>query len=224
MIEKSLSYKYKVYEKIKEEIITGVYTQGEVLNERKLSETMGVSRTPIREALQMLSTDGWVVNEPYKGTVVRTFDINYVMNAQKVRRVLEILVIEDAVSKISDKNIQELNRILEKQEHWLENYNPKEFMKLDRQFHEKLYYLSKNEILQDLLKNLNDIIRFYGIKVLMVPERNKETLNEHKAILDAIKKRDIEKAKISMDYHLLKTGEAIYKYTFEENGPLESIH
>ena len=81
MIEKNVSYKYKIYEKIKEDIITGVYSQGEVLNERQLSETLGVSRTPIREALQLLSFDGWVVKEPYKGTVVRTFDIDYVMNA-----------------------------------------------------------------------------------------------------------------------------------------------
>ena len=84
MIEKNVSYKYKIYEKIKEDIITGVYSQGEVLNERQLSETLGVSRTPIREALQLLSFDGWVVKEPYKGTVVRTFDIDYVMNAQRL--------------------------------------------------------------------------------------------------------------------------------------------
>jgi len=216
MIEKSLSYKFKVYDKIKEDIITGVYSQGEVLNERKLAETMGVSRTPIREALQLLNTDGWVVNEVYKGTVVRTFDVDYVMNAQKVRRVLEILAVEDAVANINDVEIIDLSNILNKQEHWLKNYNPTEFMKLDREFHEKIYYLSNNTILQDLLKNLNDIIRFYGIKVLMFPERNKTTLKEHQAILNAIKKRNANLAKEAMDYHLLMTGKAIYKYTIEK--------
>lgn len=218
MIEKSLSYKYKVYNQIKEDIVTGVYVQGEVLNERKLAETMGVSRTPIREALQMLSTDGWVVNEPYKGTVVRTFDLDYVMKAQKVRKVLETLAIEEAVNNISDKDIKELNKILDKQERWLIDYNPKEFMKLDRDFHEKIYSLSKNQILQELLENFNDIIRFYGIKVLMVPERNRTTLKEHRAVLDAIEKRDINLSKEAMGYHLQMTENAIFKYTFEKTG------
>ncbi|SNT27294.1 DNA-binding transcriptional regulator, GntR family [Anaerovirgula multivorans] len=217
MIEKSISYKYKVYEKIKEDIIIGVYSQGEVLNERKLAETMGVSRTPIREALQLLNSDGWVVNEPYKGTVVRTFDVDYVMNAQKVRRVLEISAIEEAMNNIDDEDIKELTAVLRKQEECLNNYNPTEFMKLDREFHEKIYYLSKNDILFDLLQNFNDIIRFYGIKVLLVPERNKTTLIEHLNILDAIKERNVYLAKEAMDHHLLMTGKAIHKYTIGTN-------
>ena len=217
MIEKSVSYKYKVYEKIKEDIIVGVYSQGEVLNERKLAEIMGVSRTPIREALQLLNSDGWVVNEPYKGTVVRTFDMDYVMNAQKVRRVLEIAAVEDAINNIKDKDLQEMADILRRQGECIKNYNPTEFMKLDREFHEKIYFLSNNEILFDLLTNFNDIIRFYGIKILMVPERNKDTLQEHLNILNAIKERNVELAKEAMGYHLLMTGKAIYKYTMAAN-------
>lgn len=213
MIEKSVSYKYKVFEKIKEDIITGVYSQGEVLNERQLAETLGISRTPIREALQMLCSDGWVVKEPYKGTVVRTFDANYVMKAQKVRRVLELLAIEDAMANISDKDIEELSEILHKQKLCLNNYNPAEFMKLDRDFHERIHALSKNEILLDLLQNLNDIIRFFGIKVLLVYERSIGTLQEHLNILEGIKLRNVELAKRAMDYHLLKTNEEILKYT-----------
>lgn len=212
MIEKNVSYKYKIYEKIKEDIITGVYSQGEVLNERQLSETLGVSRTPIREALQLLSFDGWVVKEPYKGTVVRTFDIDYVMNAQKVRRVLETLAIEDAMENIKDGDIEELCRILNEQKLCLNNYDPTEFMKLDREFHEKIYDLSNNEILINLLQNLNDIIRYFGIKVLTRPERSKTTLQEHLNVLDGMRAGNVRLAKEAMSYHLLKTGEEIYKY------------
>ncbi|MDF2519776.1 MAG: transcriptional regulator, GntR family [Clostridia bacterium] len=213
MIEKQLSYKYKVYQKIKEDIITGVYSQGEVLNERKLAETMGISRTPIREALQLLSTDGWVVNEVYKGAVVRTFDINYVMNIQKVRKALEILAVEDAVLNIDSRGIKDLDSIILKQEKCLTNYNPKEFMKLDREFHEKIYSYSQNDVLISLLMNINDIIRYFGIKILMVPERNVYTLAEHQAVLDGMKEKDSVKAKRAMENHMIFTSEAILKYT-----------
>lgn len=216
MIKKPLSYKDIVYEKIKEDIITGVYSQGEVLNERNLADELGVSRTPIREALQLLKMDGWVINELYKGTIVRTFDVEYVMNAQKVRKVLEMLAVEDAITNISDKNIYNLIEILDEQEKWLSNYDPAEFMKLDRKFHETIYLLSNNDILLNLLQNLNDIIRFFGIKVLMIPERSTATIMEHKRILEAIKNKNVNLAKKSMDYHLSMTGDAIYKYAMKQ--------
>lgn len=213
MIEKQLNYKYKVYEKIKEDIITGVYSQGEILNERKLAESMGISRTPIREALQMLNIDGWVVNEVYKGAVVRTFDISYVMNVQKVRRALELLAIEDTIPNIDAQGIDELEDIIDRQERALTDYNPTVFMRLDREFHEKIYSFSKNDVLLKLLSNINDIIRYFGIKVLTVSERSISTLDEHKAVLDAIKQKNLDLAKKAMEHHMLMTSNAIYKYT-----------
>lgn len=216
MIEKPLSYKQVVYERIKEDIITGEYSQGDVLNERKLAQEMGVSRTPIREAIQLLSMDGWVINEIHRETTVRTFDVGYVMDAQKVRKALEMLAVEDAIKNLSDGDIKKLDLILNKQEDLLKNYNPTEFMKLDREFHESIYLLSDNEILLNLLKNLNDIIRFFGIKVLTIPERSKSTIIEHKGILEAIKNRDIDLAKKQMEHHLSMTGNAIFKYAIKE--------
>lgn len=209
MIEKSISYKTKVYNYVKEGIIRGHYQQGEALNERKLSEELGVSRTPIREALQSLATDGWVVNEPYKESVVRTFNVEYVLNAQKVRRALEILAVEDAVLNMTAEQKDRLRFYYEKQEENIRDYDPVVFMEYDRAFHEEIYRSSKNFILQDLLKNLNDIIRYFGIKVLMYPERSQETLYEHKGVLDAILEGNIERAREAMDNHLSRTGEAI---------------
>lgn len=212
MIEKQLSYKFKVYEKIKEDIITGVIPQGEILNERKLSEELGISRTPIREALQLLNRDGWLIIETYKGAVVRTFDMDYVEKVLKVRGSLEILAVVDATNNATKADLEYMNGILDKQEKSFIDYNPTDFMILDRQFHEKIYALSKNEILISLLGNLNDIIRFFGIKALRQPERNKSTLKEHRDILNSMGNRDIEVAKKNMEYHMQQTSANIYKY------------
>lgn len=63
MVEKQLAYKYQVYNEIKKGIMSGVYPAGSVMNERKLSEELGISRTPIREGLQLLARDGWILME-----------------------------------------------------------------------------------------------------------------------------------------------------------------
>ena len=95
MIEKQLPYKYKVYEIIKEDILSGKYRAGEELNERELAETMGVSRTPVREAIQMLEHNGWVSIETYKGAVIRSFGRKYLADLMKVRTALELSAVED---------------------------------------------------------------------------------------------------------------------------------
>lgn len=216
MFEKPTSYRAKVYEFLKEEIIRGEIKQGEALNERKLAEQLGISRTPIREALQMLATDGWVLYEPYRETVVRTFDLNFISDAQKVRRALEILAVEEAVEHLTEDEKKRLQSIYSQQSKVIENYDPVEFINFDRQFHELLYNASHNAILQDLLSNLSDIIRYFGIKVLLVPERSEETLKEHRKVLEAILAGNVEEATEAMKYHLTKTGEALVSMTEHE--------
>ena len=78
MVQKAQPYKYQVYNEIKRGILKGQYVPGDVLTERRLSEEMGISRTPIREAMQMLEHDGWLGVETYKGALVREFDLEYV--------------------------------------------------------------------------------------------------------------------------------------------------
>lgn len=217
MIEKTISYRYKVYEQIKEDIITGVYSQGEVLNERKLSEKLGVSRTPIREAFQLLNVEGWLVYEPYKGTIVRTFSEDYVNNLLSVRKALEILAVEEAIKNITEDDMEVLVHLFEEHERSLNILNENESMKYDSKFHEKICQISNNKINQNLLNNLNDIIRFYGIKSLKVNIRKKYTILEHKAILQAIIERDIDEAREAMEHHIHMAGKSIIHSLSDKN-------
>lgn len=217
MIEKTISYRYKVYEQIKEDIITGVYSQGEVLNERKLSEKLGVSRTPIREAFQLLNVEGWLVYEPYKGTIVRTYNEDYVNNLLSVRKALEILAVEEAIKNITEDDIKDLSHLFEEHERSLNILSENESMKYDSKFHEKICRISNNKINQNLLSNLNDIIRFYGIKSLKANFRKKYTILEHKAILQAIIERDIDEAKEAMEHHIYMAGKSIKNFLSDKN-------
>lgn len=212
VVQKAQPYKYQVYDEIKKGILKGQYMPGDVLNERRMSDEMGISRTPIREAMQMLSHDGWLIMETYKGVIVREFDLEYVREVLKVRKALEILAVEDAVSNAAEEDLKELNHITECQSDLLNHYDEYEFIELDRRFHKKIYELSHNQILQSLLNNFNDIISFFGIRALQQKERKITTLDEHYKILDAIRKKDTGAAMAAMEVHMSETYKNIEGY------------
>lgn len=207
MIEKQLPYKYKVYEIIKKDIIGGTYKAGDELNERTLSEALGVSRTPIREAIQMLQHDGWVVMETYKGAVIRSFDQKYLYELMRVRTALELCAVEDAVRNISPESLEEIEQAYRRQaEAGGSGQTPTfQFIQLDRAFHQAVYRLSGNKTLIDLLDNLNDMICVAGIRALGSDVRRQETLAEHQAILQAIRQKDPRAAVRAMREHMDQT-------------------
>ncbi|WP_125144509.1 GntR family transcriptional regulator [Clostridium transplantifaecale] len=205
MVQKAQPYKYQVYDEIKRGILKGQYMPGDVLTERKLSDEMGISRTPIREAMQMLAHDGWLVMETYKGAVVREFDLEYVLEVLKIRKSLEMLAVEDAVLNLTDRDLEELEEIAQCQRDMLNHYDEYDYIEMDRKFHQKIYELSHNRTLQGLLNNFNDIISFFGIRALKQKERKITTMEEHQKILDAVKRRDAGAAVRAMEDHMSKT-------------------
>lgn len=205
MVQKAQPYKYQVYDEIKRGILKGQYMPGDVLTERKLSDEMGISRTPIREAMQMLAHDGWLVMETYKGAVVREFDLEYVLEVLKIRKSLEMLAVEDAVLNVTDRDLEELEEIARCQRDMLNHYDEYDYIEMDRKFHQKIYELSHNRTLQGLLNNFNDIISFFGIRALKQKERKITTMEEHQKILDAVKSREAGAAVRAMEDHMSKT-------------------
>ena len=217
MLEKQQPYKYKVYEVIKTGILTGEYKSGTVLNERKLSADLGISRTPVREALLMLEQDGWLQAETYKGTVVRKFDEKYFHEILEIRKCLELLAIRNAIPRI-------LEQIQREQTEVLKEYEDNAFILVDRKFHKYIYELSGNEELVHLLANYYDIFRFLGMRAVTgSKQRQLTTLTEHQSILDALKKKDTDAAVAAMITHMEQTEknvilqlEAIEKATAEQ--------
>ena len=167
MVQKQLSYKYQVYNELKKGILTGQYPPGSVMNERKLSEEMGISRTPIREGLQMLARDGWLQMETYKGAVVREFDPHYMWELSRIRYALELSAAEDAVKNMTDQGLERLRQIQAAQREDLSNYNVDEFIRHDREFHSCIYEMSLNRELMKLASNYYDVFRFLGMQAVM---------------------------------------------------------
>lgn len=206
MVEKQLAYKYQVYNEIKKGILSGLYPAGSVMNERRLSEELGISRTPIREGLQLLSRDGWLLMETHKRAVVREFDPHYMWELIRVRSALELSAVEDAVKNMTDEELKMLEETHKRQIELLEHYDVTAFIKLDREFHSIIYQMSRNRELIKLVSNYYDMFYFMGTQAVMrTDERKRTTIQEHQRILDAMKKRDTQAAIEAMRLHMEET-------------------
>lgn len=211
-VEKAVSYKDRVYSELKDAIIAHRLKPGEAINERMLAEEMGISRTPVREALQMLEKEGWILTEPWKGTYVLDMTEQDIQEVFNLRMVLEPLVLELIINKMDEKNGRIISDILQKQvESWKES-GAQEFINIDRNFHMSLANLTGSKRLIQILSDLSDMMRRLGIEVMAQAGRHQEVLNEHMKVIEALLAKNLPAAKKAMLNHLEKTQDTFYKH------------
>ncbi|AMA72403.1 MULTISPECIES: GntR family transcriptional regulator [Aneurinibacillus] len=206
-VQQPLSLKQQAYEGIKNAIINHIILPGEVLYERSLSENLGISRTPIREAIPLLELEGWVTSIPRKGTFVSTITERDVEEVIQIRRAIEVLVIELLIPIISPNHIQKLEQLYSKQVE--EKQDNKSFISTDKDFHIYLAELSGNRRLVQLMQTISDQIRWFGVSALHSPNRTEQTLKEHALIIECLKNKDVEKAKKAVLDHIECTRMAV---------------
>ncbi|MEW9672616.1 GntR family transcriptional regulator [Ammoniphilus sp. 3BR4] len=206
-IEKVQSLKETAYEKIKNAIINHSILPGDPLFERYLSDSLGISRTPVREAIHQLEMEGWVYSVPRKGTFVCPISLQDVEEVLQLRKAIETLVVELLIPVISNEQIEKLERI-----HGLQSsrrLDNQEFISIDKDFHLSLAELSNNRRVVMLIQTLSDQMRWFGIRAVTIPGRTEQTLQEHLAILEGLKNRDFEQAKKAVLLHIEHTKEAV---------------
>ena len=188
-----------VLEALREAIINGVLEPGERLMEVQLAEEMGVSRTPVREAIRKLELEGFVVMMPRKGAYVAGVSYKDIKDVFEIRAALEGLAAGLAAEKVTDNEIEQLERVLhyEKEPATLE-----EMVQNDTDFHALLYKASRNERLITILGNLREQIQRFRTTSLAVPSRLRYAIQEHREIVDAIARHDVEEAQTLATAHI----------------------
>lgn len=218
-IKKTESLRQQVYTILKEEILNKDNTGEELLYERKISDELNVSRTPVREALKALELEGLVEYVPYKGIVVKRMSQPDLKNIFQIRKSLEELAIELAMQEVSAAYIRKLEGAIIAQEALLEpggSKNKSKFIDLDSKFHGLILEMAGNELLTEMMLEIRDKIRRFGLNAIFSGDyRYKESVNEHRNILEAMKKEDVAKAKEAVSFHMIKTYENAYKYLTE---------
>lgn len=189
-----------VVQTLREKILSGELEGGERLVEGKLSDQLGVSRIPVREALRRLAAQGLVTIEPRRGASVSRYTDHQVRELVEVRATLEGLNARLAAKRHDASQIAELQQILDEGVRQAESGDPMTLMKLNDRFHDALGNIAANSVLREFMQSLRD--RTALLFAPMNRERGKQNWSEHEAILRAVIAGDAELAELVATRHV----------------------
>jgi DNA-binding GntR family transcriptional regulator len=180
-----------VSDTLREAIVAGTLKPGERLMEIQLAEELGVSRTPVREAIRKLELEGFVIMIPRRGTYVADLSIKDVNDVFEIRTALDVLAAGLAVERITEEELEQLERLLVQIGAYIELEDIEKIVEADGQFHDILYRASRNDRLVGIINNLREqFTRFRSIS-MAYPGRIKNTIEEHRQLVEAIAQRNV---------------------------------
>ncbi|MBS3975731.1 MAG: GntR family transcriptional regulator [Syntrophomonadaceae bacterium] len=183
-----------VFEALREAIMSGRLRPGERMMEVQLAEELGVSRTPVREAIRKLELEGFAVMIPRKGAYVSDLSIKDIADVFEIRGALEALASGLAAERISPGEMEELERLLVQVSECAEDQDLDRLVDIDTQFHAVLYRASRNDRLAQMINTLWEQVQRFRRTTMGSPGRMRETLEEHRKIVDAIADRNVNLA------------------------------
>lgn len=183
-----------VFNTLRKAILMGDLGPGERLMENQLAEKMGVSRTPIREAIRKLELEGLVVMVPRKGAQVAEITVKDVKDVLEVRGALEELAVRLACKKITEEAVQNLQSTMKKFTEALENDDLEQLIHLDIEFHDIIFESTENEKLIQIINNLREQVYRFRAAYLQQKAVHLTIDEEHRSITAAIMKQDVEEA------------------------------
>ena len=191
-----------VFNTLRQAILRGELKPGERLMEIQLANKLGVSRTPIREALRKLELEGLVNMVPRKGAEVADITEKSLRDVLEVRKALEELSVQLACEKITEEEIEELKRVAERFKDTLDDQDVTKIAEADVAFHDVIYTATDNQKLILLLNNLREQMYRYRVEYPKKEEAYPQLIAEHEELIDNISKRNKEEATRIMCEHI----------------------
>lgn len=192
------------YEYIRSNIINGNIKSNEKVSMREIAKELNISRTPIREAIRKLESEGLIELLPRRGFIIKKYCSKKVEEIYEARQILEIYAVKLACKNIKEKDINKLKKtnynlavLFEEKEN-----NIIKIKKLNEDFHFMIYKATGNETICELIHNLWGRISGLYIQMFKNPAQGKTTFQEHADIIRALEKRDIDKAVLMLGKHL----------------------
>jgi DNA-binding GntR family transcriptional regulator len=192
----------KAYEHLRQAILGGDLPVGTIIAETKVAEDLGISKTPVRQALQLLRTEGLLEVGPRWQLVVRGFSAAHRNEVLRVREALEEIAVETACRVISVDDIDMLRLLLLRQGRAADAYDENAFLVLDEEFHVLIAKSANLPIVARLLEQMRGFARIMRLGKTQPPEHLQDILVEHTRIVDAIEKRDVVAAQAALHEHL----------------------
>lgn len=204
-IEKPESLKATARGEIQKLLTTGQWQRGVLYSASTFADLLGVSRTPVREALLELSAEGYLVAHDGKGFRIREFSEKEIRDFFETRRMIELYVIERVVADLTATQAEELRR---QQQRMRENFKIDDkvaFLEADKAFHIHFIHCHQNQHLTSVMNNVRNLISILGHEAIIREGRAAKVLAEHQAIIDSVEKRDAAQAVAAMRAHLETT-------------------
>jgi len=197
------------YEAIRKSILSGQWKIGELYNEKAIAADLGISRTPVREALLELASQDLIIFLPRRGLMVNRFTRRDVDEIFELRKAIELAAVEKITVTSPPFDLFEIEESLLSQRKAVKQKDYLAFMEADRLFHTSFSELTNNRRIIAILENIRDMIHVMGAKALALEGRALEVIEEHQTIFEAVKKGNIEEARRAMAYHLDQSKEAV---------------
>lgn len=201
-INEYLPLREVVFNTLRDAILKGELEPGEHLMEVQLAGKLGVSRTPIREAIRQLQAEGLVVMTPRKGAVVAEITKEDLTDVLEVRKTLEKFAVELACININDEELKSLHQCHEIFKAALEQKDLTDIANKDEGFHDVIYSATRNKRLIQILNNLREQIYRYRLEYIKDDEKWFTLIDEHDKLIRAIEEKDVETAKEVIEAHI----------------------
>lgn len=208
-----------VCESLRDAIRKGILKPGQRIMEIKLAEELGVSRTPVREAIRKLEIEGYVVMMPRRGTYVADMSIRDINEIFEIRTALESLSNGLAAEHITEDELEHLQRLLVVIGGYIKEYEDgpdreaamDKIVKTDIEFHDLLYHAARNNRLVGIISNLRDQLTRFRTLSMSYPGRLKATLDEHREIVETIANGDGRAARKAAVHHMENSEKTLLK-------------
>ncbi len=209
----------RVFQKIREDILNGIYKENDELRENTIGKELGVSRTPVREALRQLELEGLVTIIPNRGAYVTGISHKDIWDIYVIRSMLEGLCARWAVEHITDAQLDELEETILLSEFQMKKesgFSAEQIAALDGRFHSILYEASGSRILGHVLTDFHNYVQTARRSSVVSEERARKSIREHRQILRAIRDRDEEMAEQLANEHIMHVMQNLKKQGYEQ--------
>ena len=192
-----------VFHTLREAILKGELKPGERLMELQLASKLGVSRTPIREAIRMLELEGLAVTFPRKGAEVAKMTEKDMEDVLQIRRALDELAVGLACDNMTEEKLEQLYKAMIRFEESTRSGDVKQTAQTDMEFHEVIYQAADNPKLVNMLNNLREQMYRYRVEYLKNDDVYPRLIEEHKKIYEGLKQNDKETVVEIVGYHVV---------------------
>lgn len=205
-----------VFQTLREAILKGDLKPGERLMELQLASKLGVSRTPIREAIRMLEQEGLAVTIPRKGAEVAKMTEKNMEDVLQIREALDDLAVQAACDKMTEQQLVDLTLTMKNLENAIQAGNLNKIIEYDVEFHDIIYESTDNPKLVTILSNLREQIYRYRVEYLKEKDHYPMLVKEHEEIVEALKEKNKGRVADAMHSHIRNQAEAVKKIIREQ--------